>query len=151
MNKETFGRGLQLINAVSNNQIETTDQIDAYFLLLNDLDGKTYLEGVIALLKVKKSLYNPPTPGEIREYYDKEFDKISNVGTIIDYIKRDILLFGKRKKPKYKKEIKEVIQRIGGWEYICSLEDTSYLEKEFKKEYNLFLKENKYKMLENKN
>jgi hypothetical protein len=151
MNKEIFGRGLQLINAVSNHQIDTQDQIEAYYLLLNDLDGKTYLNAVIALLRVKKNLYNPPTPGEIREYYEKEFDKSSNIENIIDYIKRDILLFGKRKQPKYKKEISNTIKKIGGWEYICSLENSTYLESEFKKEYKNYLKEKNFKEIENKN
>lgn len=148
MNKEIFGRGLQLINAVSNNQLDTEDQIEAYYLLLNDLDGKTYLKAVIALLKVKKNLYNPPTPGEIREYYDKEFYKDSNVGTIIDYIKRDILLFGKRKRPKYRKEIKYVIDKIGGWNYLCSLENIEFLEQEFIREYRSYIDENNLKLLE---
>jgi len=149
MNKEIFGRGLQLINAVSNNQIETQDQIEAYYLLLNDLDGQLYLKGVMALLKVKKNLYNPPTPAEIREYYEKELYKDSDVENIIDYIRRDILLFGKRKRPKYKKEILSVIKKIGGWEYICSLNDVSFLEKEFKKEFLIIESEKNTLKIEN--
>jgi len=135
MTKEQFGRGLQLINSVTTNQIETEDQIETYFLLLGDLEGEQYLKGIIELLKTKKNMYNPPSPAEIIEFYNKQMDKYLNIENILDYIKRDILMLGKRNKPKYKKNILKTIDKLGGWEYICGLEDTKYLENGFKKEF----------------
>lgn len=143
MTKEQFGRGLQLINAVTTNQLDTEDQIEAYFLLLNDLNGEQYLKGVVQLLKTKKNMYTPPSPAEIIEFYNKELESTLGIDNILDYIKRDILMFGKRHKPNYKKDILEVINKLGGWEYICGLENIEYLEKSFKEEYkNIIINKN---------
>ena len=135
MTKEQFGRGLQLINSVTTNQIETNDQIETYFLLLGDLEGEQYLKGVIELLKTKKNMYTAPSPAEIIEFYNQQMDKHLNIENILDYIKRDILMFGKRHKPKYKSNIQETINKLGGWEYLCNLESSDYLEKGFKREF----------------
>jgi len=135
MTKEQFGRGLQLINSVTTNQIESEDQIETYFLLLGDLNAEQYLKGVISLLKTKKNMYTPPSPAEIIEFYNKEMDIHLNTDNILDYIKRDIMMCGKRHKPNYQENIMYTINKLGGWEYICGLENFSYFEKSFKEEY----------------
>ena len=146
MTKEQFGRGLQLINAVTTNQIETNDQIDVYYLLLGDLDGDTYLKAIIRLLKTKENMYSPPSPAEIIKYYEEEKDNELEIDNILDYIKRDILLRGKRKQPKYKKEIRKTIEALGGWNYLCSTEDN--IDKKFKKVYKEKIEKSKRKILE---
>lgn len=149
MTKEQFGRGLQLINSITTNQIDSDASIDVYYMLLGDLNGEQYLKGIIELLKTKKNMYTPPSPAEIIEFYNQQMDKSLNIENILDYIKRDILMSGKRHKPKYKKNIMNAINKLGGWEYICGLENMEYLEKNFKKEYKL-LEEKKMLELENK-
>jgi len=133
MTREQFGRGLQLINSVTTNQLDTNDQIETYFLLLGDLEGEQYLRGIISLLKTKKNMYTAPSPAEIIEFYNKEMDNYLNIENILDYIKRDILMCGKRHKPNYKKEIDLTINKLGGWEYLCNINHN--IDSLFKEEY----------------
>lgn len=69
LSKQTFARGLQLINAVlgKNSQIETTSTLDSYYLLLKDLPDQCFLEGVVQLMKYWENPHFKPGPGEIRK------------------------------------------------------------------------------------
>lgn len=74
MTKETFARGIQLINTVliQNAQIKSTDTLNSYYLLLEDITDENYLAGVLALMKRWKNPQFVPGPGEIRESAEKE-------------------------------------------------------------------------------
>jgi len=74
LDKNTFARGLQLINAVlsKNAQIETNDSIDSYYFLLKDLPAEYFLNGISNLMRSWKNPHFIPGPGEIREAVEKE-------------------------------------------------------------------------------
>ena len=74
MTKETFGRGLQLINSIlaKNSQLDSQVTINGYFLLLEDIDDEDYINGIRSLMKQWKNPHFIPGPGEIREAAEKE-------------------------------------------------------------------------------
>lgn len=74
MTKETFARGLQLINSIlaKNSQLNSPDTMSGYYLLLEDIEDEDYINGVRALMKRWKNPHFIPGPGEIRDAAEKE-------------------------------------------------------------------------------
>jgi hypothetical protein len=98
-------------------------------MLLKDLDSEAYMSGLIHLCKTKQNIHNPFSPAEIIEA-SKLFTKIDETTEkIITQIEFDILKYGVDRKPLYKQEIEEAINRAGGWYSIC-LTENEYEKKE---------------------
>jgi len=72
LEKETFARGLQLINAIlsKNAQIEVKSTIESYYILLSDLPNQFFIQGVTNLMKNWNNPHFKPGPGEIRKYVE---------------------------------------------------------------------------------
>lgn len=138
MKKETWARGVQIINAVmtEKGQINTPDTIEVYYQLLKDIDDKDFIEAVTLLMKEKTNIYIPPAPADIRNYVKKVRNVNSKAREIFEYIKRDIILFGKNC-PKYKKRILRALDSIGGWNKVrqSTEEELKKLEESFIKFY----------------
>jgi len=138
MNKETYIRGIQLINSVlSENQQIKGSSLDTYFLLLKEYDDKNYLNAVMNLLKKENLTYGAPSPATIIKYIEKESKTQEKALEIFNRIKMDILLYG-NKQPNYKKEIRNAISNIGGWNKLrnATEKEMEKLEKEFIEEFN---------------
>lgn len=119
LSKEIFTRGIQMMNAVIIKPIDTDDTMDMYYLVLKDLEEKSYLEGMLHLVKTKEYIQTPFSPREIRqasELFSKDNEAIEYIMTKIYF---DIIKFGSNRKPNYKKEIEEAITKAGGWYALC--------------------------------
>lgn len=137
LDKTIFTRGLQLINAVCIKQIETQDTIEIFYHLLQDLSSEHFIPGIQSLMKRKKDIHIYPSPAEIIDavqHISREDNK--KPLEIFDFIRRDIILFGKNQ-PKYRKKIKEIIDKIGGWDSLrfASDADMDKYEQLFIQEY----------------
>lgn len=144
LSAETFARGIQLMNSVCTKQIETDDTMNVYYMSLSDLEDSVYLESIMSLIKTKENTISPFSPAEIiNKAKEIKNLKIKNL-KIFDRLKLDAIKYGSYNKPKYKKEIEEALESIGGWGKFCNTEEDKlfYLEKEFLKELNLKYSEN---------
>jgi hypothetical protein len=104
LDKKTFARGLQLINAIlsKNSQIVSEDSIEAYYFLLKDLPPNEYLRGITNLMKDWTNPHYIPGPGEIKKYVELEmFGGLS---------KEDFILVAKAYKQTGKRISNEKIQ-----------------------------------------
>jgi len=133
MNEETFIRGIQLINSLlSENQQIKGSSIDTYFLILKEYNGEDYIQAILELLKKEDLRYGAPSPATIIKYIEKLRKKDIKALEILDFIKRDIILYGS-KMPKYKKEIRNAIEAVGGWNKIRFANEYEFkqIEKDF--------------------
>lgn len=136
---EMFARGIQLMNSVCSKQIETDDTMNIYFMALSDLEDSVYLESIMSLIKTKENTFTPFSPAEIINK-SKEIKNLKIKHTeIFDRLKLDAIKYGSSNKPKYKKEIEEALESIGGWGKFCNTEEDKlfYLERDFLKELNI--------------
>jgi hypothetical protein len=149
MKKETFIRGLQLINSILSEQHQIKGStIDTYYLILNEYDDNLYINAIMNLLKKEDLRYGAPSPATIINYINIENKSSEKALEIFDYIKRDILLFGPRK-PKYKKNIEKAIKEIGGWDKLRIANE--YEIKKFEKSFvECYEDKNSQKVLESK-
>lgn len=69
MTKETFAKGLQLLNAVLTKtaQITANETITIYWHSLEDLDDRDYIEGITFLVKNLDNPHFTPGPGAIKK------------------------------------------------------------------------------------
>lgn len=133
MKKETFIRGIQLINSVmsESHQIKGSS-FDTYFLVFGEYGDQEYINAIMNILKKENLTYGAPSPATIIKYIEKESKSNEKALEIFERIKIDILLYGSNQ-PKYKKEIKDAINSIGGWNKLrnATEKEMEKIEKEF--------------------
>lgn len=130
---QTFGRGIQLMNSVCHTQIKTDDTTNVYYMSLKDeVEDQEYLDAIMYLIKTKQNVYTPFSPAEILSTVKNKRKKGIS---IFDLIKLDIIKNGNKER-RYKKEIQDVIEELGGLDYICSVDVEN--EKEVKRIENSF-------------
>lgn len=129
----TFGRGIQLMNSVCHTQIKTDDTTNVYYMSLKDeVEDQEYLDAIMYLIKTKQNVYTPFSPAEILSTVKNKRKKGIS---IFDLIKLDIIKNGNKER-RYKKEIQDIIDELGGLAYICSVDVEN--EKEVKRIENSF-------------
>jgi hypothetical protein len=144
LSAETFARGIQLMNSVCTKQIETDDTMNVYFMSLSDLEDSIYLESIMLLIKTKENTFAPFSPAEIINKANELKNLKRKHIEIFDRLKLDAIKYGSSNKPKYKQEIEEALESIGGWGKFCNTEEDKlfYLERDFLKELNVKISEN---------
>ncbi len=119
LNRETFARGIQIMNSIIIKPLNSDDTMDMYFMVLEDLEPDAYIKGMLHLVKTKKYIQTPFSPGEIREASELFSGNNEIVEKIITQIHLDIIKYGSNRKPKYKPEIEDAINKAGGWGALC--------------------------------
>jgi len=123
LSKEVFGRGIQLINAIVTSPIVENVKLDAYYLLLSDLQPEPYLKAIQSLMRTRKYISTPPSPAEIIEEHNRIASRSPEIQKIIDAIERDLIVYGPENPPRYKKEIRKAIEALGGWPHLYDQRD----------------------------
>jgi len=151
MTKETFGRGIQMLNSViPQNKNIVDEKLDVYYLILKDYSDEDYLSGIQDMLRNHKLEFGAPSPATIIEYIEKN-SKDSVIDDIFRRIKMDIVLLGPENL-QYEGRIQQALDKIGGVEVLrgAEKEEIERIKREFSKEYKLLSTElpNKKKLLE---
>ena len=135
MTRETFGRGIQMLNSViPQNKNIVDEKLDVYYLILKDYSDEDYLSGIQDMLRNHKLEYGAPSPATIIEYIEKNSQDL--VGEeIFRRIKMDILLLG-ADKLSYDEGIRKAIDSIGGIQEFV-MKDESEVKDKFIKAYRV--------------
>lgn len=142
MQDKIFIQGISLIEtAIQKNFSE--EQIRLYRMLLDDVDEKQFINGIMRLLK-ERVYTNIPAPAEIREYCLelKEIDFDFKIAEARNKIKNAISSCGSYRNVCFDDPIiHAIIKSFGGWTKICSSdidEFNDYLKWELPKLYKTY-------------
>lgn len=142
MQDKIFIQGISLIETAIQKEF-SEDQIKLYRMLLDDVDEKQFIEGVVRLLK-ERVYTNIPAPAEIREYCLelKQTDFDFKIAEARNKIKNAISSCGSYRNVCFDDPIiHAIIKSFGGWTKICSSdidEFNDYLKWELPKLYKTY-------------
>ena len=144
MTKEEFAKGMAVMIGTLNKPA-TDRQMDAYYLLLKDIESPVFLQGIIRLMQ-ERVYSNLPAPAEIREYClgNKQEDLIAKAAIAKDKLLKGLQTVGTYQTVVFDDPVLHLIVRdLGGWVKLGSMQMTEledYLKFKFEKLYIAFSK-----------
>ncbi len=142
MDEKVFIQGINLIETAIQKEF-SKEQIKLYKMLLNDVEDKQFVEGIVKLLK-ERVYTNIPAAAEIREYcLDlKENDFQFKIAEARNSIKKAISQYGTYRNVCFDDPvIHAIIKSMGGWTKVCACdieEFNDYLKWELPKLYKTY-------------